>query len=163
MLESVANRSDVSRHRCALVSQKQVDPERKLAPSGELSPGPGAYLSDSLPIPPLTVTLTGSDASKPRVKYPLSTTVSAGHTCGARARGASTSHRVACSQRNPPLASMSHTEPRFETGPFGRYEMGKAGVDNPVRVTCGVVRVCVVWRTLPIGIRVWCYSCVVFR
>jgi hypothetical protein len=38
-------------------------------------------------------------------------------------------------QKSPAAVRLGTSEGRFETGPFGRYQMKRAGVDNPVSVT----------------------------
>lgn len=108
------------------INTKQVDPLMKPTPKGDLAPGPGAYpLEGDDRITALDRSLKSALAASPATQKS-----GASHFTFASAPSVAIKYsnsRV----KSPAAVKISTSEARFETGPFGRFELNRLGVQNP--------------------------------
>lgn len=137
--------------------QKQVDPFMKPQPQGDLSPGPASYgvegmdkiqaLDKSLKTTLQAMTTPATTKSsqsghfsftETQIKYASSRSVRVvcGRVCPCLL-GDARWFMIICvgriAQKSPAAVRIGSTEKRFETGPFGKAELGRVGANNPVR------------------------------
>lgn len=118
--------------------ERQVDPLMRHAPRGELSPGPGAYpLDGSSRLLALDQSLKSLAAASPGTKAHAQRAESPDTQSGAQVftfSATGTSDRIKFSSsraKSPAAVQLATSEHRFNTGPFGKIEMIRAGVENP--------------------------------